>query len=79
MGQNKWRYSQKIYIWSRVRLLLRDKKIILNQTLLSKLWYIGQICTIPKYTKKEYTISSGTGKQYDLPATLLNSAFERVD
>ena len=41
---------------------LSDKKIIVNQTLLSKFWYIHQICTIPKYTKKEYTISSRTGK-----------------
>ena len=61
MGQNKWRYSKKIHIWNRVRLSLRGKKIIVNQTLLSKLWYIGQICTIPKYTKKQYTIFSGTG------------------
>ena len=45
-----------------VRLSLRGKKIIVNPTLLSKLWYIGQICTIPDYTKKEYAISSGTGK-----------------
>ena len=62
MGQNKWRYSKKIHIWNRVRLSLRGKKIIVNQTLLSKLWYIGQICTIPKYTKNEYTNSSGPGK-----------------
>ena len=31
---------------------LRGKKIIINQ-LLSKLWYIVQIYTIPKYIKKE--------------------------
>ena len=44
---------------------LRDKKIIVNQTLLSKLWYIGQIYTIPnilKWKLEEYTISSGTEK-----------------
>ena len=42
------------------------KKIIINQILLSKLWYRGQIYTIPKYIKKKlknkYTISSGTMK-----------------
>ena len=31
---------------------LRGKKIIINQ-LLSKLWYIVQIYTIPKYIKKQ--------------------------
>ena len=45
---------------------MRGKRIILSQTLLSKLWYIGQICTIPKYTKQEYTISS---KNIRLPTT----------
>ena len=39
------------------------KGVIVSQTLLSKLWYIGQICNIPKYTKEEYMISSGTGKK----------------
>ena len=29
------------------------KKLIINQILLSKLWYIGQIYTIPKYIKEE--------------------------
>ena len=43
----------KNHIWNRVRLSLRSKKIILNQILLSKLWYIGQIYTIPKCIKKE--------------------------
>ena len=42
------------------------KGVIVNQSLLSKLWYIGQFCTFPKYTKKEYNISSRTGKKYDL-------------
>ena len=55
-------YSKNVHIWNRVRLSLRSKKIIVNQKLLSKLWYIGQNWTIPKCTKKEYTISSGTGK-----------------
>ena len=36
-----------------MRLSLRGKKIIVNQILLSELWYIGQIYTIPKYIKKE--------------------------
>ena len=35
-----------------MRRSLRGKKIIINQ-LLSKLWYIVQIYTIPKYIKKE--------------------------
>ena len=65
-----------IAIWNRVRLSLKGKKIIVNQILLFKLWYIGQIYTIPKYIKKskrklkEYTISSGwNGKKDDLPRT----------
>ena len=45
--------AKRIHIWSRVRLSLRGRKIIINQILLSKLWYIGQIYTIPKYIKKE--------------------------
>ena len=32
---------------------MRDKKLIINQIFLSKLWYIGQIYTIPKYINKE--------------------------
>ena len=57
-----------------MRLSLRGKKIIANQTLLSKLWYIGQIRTIPKYTKKEYTISSGTRKNTtsETPSSILH-------
>ena len=43
------------------------KGVIVSQTLLSKLWYIGQICNIPKYTKEEYMISSGTGKKIQPP------------
>ena len=45
--------TNKISIWNRVRLSLRDKKIIVNQIFLSKQWYIGQVCTIPKCIKKE--------------------------
>ena len=45
--------AKKIHMWNRVRLSLRGKKIIINQILLSKLCYIGQIYTIPKYIKKE--------------------------
>ena len=51
---------------------LIGKKIIVNQIILPKLWYIGQIYTIPKYTKtklKECTISSGTEKKCDPPGT----------
>ena len=36
-----------------MRHFLRDKKIIENQILLTKLWYIGQIYTIQEYIKKE--------------------------
>ena len=32
--------TKKAYIWKRVRLFLGSKKIILNQMLLSKFWYI---------------------------------------
>ena len=35
--------AKRIHIWNRVRLSLRCRKIIINQILLSKLWYIGQI------------------------------------
>ena len=56
-------HTKPIHTWNIVRLSLRGKKIIVNQTLLSKLWYISQNCAIPKYTKKEYAISSGTGKK----------------
>ena len=57
--------AKKIHSWNSVR--LSEKGVIVNETLLCKLWCIGQICTIPKYTKKEYTNSSGTGKKYDHP------------
>ena len=45
--------AKRIHIWNRVRLSLRGRNIIINQILLSKLWYIGQIYIIPKYVKKE--------------------------
>ena len=40
-------------MWNRVRLSLRGKKLVINQILLSKLWYIWQIYAIPKYIKKQ--------------------------
>ena len=45
---------------------LIGKKIIVNQIILPKLWYIGQIYTIPKHTKtklKECAISSGAERK----------------
>ena len=52
MRQNKWKFNKKRHIWNWVWLSLRGKKIIINQ-LLSRLWYIAHIYTIPKYIKKE--------------------------
>ena len=77
MGKNKWRFSKKIYIRNRVRLSFRVKKIILNQILFSKLWYTGQIYTVPKYIKneiQEYTISSATGRNttFQTPSSTLH-------
>ena len=40
-------------LWNRMRLSLKGKIIIINQILLSKLWFIDQIYTIPKYLKKK--------------------------
>ena len=62
MGQNKWRYRKKIYIWNRMRLSLKGKKIIVNQLLFSKLWYIGNI-----YTKNIQVALEQ--KKYNLPDT----------
>ena len=45
--------TRKINLQNRVRLSLRGRKLIINQILLSKLWYIDQIYTTPKYVKKE--------------------------
>ena len=45
--------AKKIHMWNRVRLSLRGKKLIINQVLLSKFWYIGQIYAVPKYIKKQ--------------------------
>ena len=50
MGQNNWRLA-KNSIWKWVTLSLRGKNIIRNQIIVSKLWYIGQIYTFPKYQK----------------------------
>ena len=52
---------------------LRGKKIIINQ-LLSKLWYIVQIYTIPKYIKKEiekriYNFLQNNKQKSDFPDT----------
>ena len=63
MEPNKWRYNKKIHIWKKVKLSLRGKKILINQILFSKLWYMGQIYTISKRKLKiEYTVFPGTGK-----------------
>ena len=43
---------KKKHHWNRVRLFLRGRKLIINQILLSKLWYIGQIYKTPKYIKR---------------------------
>lgn len=45
--------TKRIHIWTRLRLSLRGRRLIINQILLSKLWSIAQIYTIPKYIKKE--------------------------
>ena len=55
-----------------MRHFLRDKKIIVNQILLTKLWYIGQIYTIQEYIKKEIERIHDflrKGKKPDLPDT----------
>ena len=45
--------AKKIHIWNRVRLSLRGRKLVINLILLSKLLYIGQIHTVPRYIKKQ--------------------------
>ena len=45
--------TKRIHIWTRLRLSLRGRRLIINQILLSKLSSIAQIYTIPKYIKKE--------------------------
>ena len=77
MGQNKWKFNKKLYIWNRVRLSLRGKNIIINQ-LLSKLWYLVYILfqSISKRALKnriEYTISSRTIKENQTSQTLRHS------
>ena len=48
--------AKRIHIWNSVRLSL--KGVIVNKTLLFKLWYKDQICATPKYIKREYKIFS---------------------
>ena len=45
--------AKKIHIWNRVRLSLKGKKLIINQIVLSKLWYIAQIYTIPNISENK--------------------------
>ena len=45
--------TQKTVSRTEYNSLWDEKKRIVNQILLSKLWYIGQIYTIPKFTKEE--------------------------
>ena len=45
--------KKTIHLWNRVTLSLRGRKLIIDQILLSKLWYICQTYIIPKYIKKE--------------------------
>ena len=58
-GQKKWHIEvgappKKNNISNRVHPSLGwKKKRIVNQILLSRLWYIGQIYTIPKFIKEE--------------------------
>ena len=61
-SENKWHIEvgappKKINISNRVQLSLGWKKTkqkrIVNQILLSKLWYIGQVYTIQKFVKEE--------------------------
>ena len=56
---------KKDQIQNRVRLSLRGKKLIVNQILVSKLWYIGQIYTIQKYIIKKK--KKQTEKIYNFP------------
>ena len=58
--------------WNRLRLSLRGNKMIANEVLLSKLKYIDEIYTLPKYLKQETEIIYNflyNGKKYDLPGT----------
>ena len=59
-----------------MRLSLRVENIITNQILVSKLWYLGQIYTIPKYQKGKWIYSLfWNRKKYNLLDTELNSPF----
>ena len=59
-GRKKWHTevgaSPKIieYFKQSVALFGMNKKGIVNQVFLSKLWYIGQIYTTPKFIKEKY-------------------------
>ena len=45
--------TKKIHLWNRVRLSLRGRKLFINQILLSKLWYVGQIYKYISMGRKE--------------------------
>ena len=45
--------AKKIKIWNRVQLFEMKKKRIVNQILLSKLWYVGRIYNILKFIIKK--------------------------
>ena len=45
--------AKKVHTWNRVQLLSERKKITVNQILWSKLCYVGQTYTIPKYIRKK--------------------------
>ena len=56
---------------------MRGKEINVNQILLSKLWYKGQIYTVQKYIKKETEKRTynflWNSKKYNIPDNYLNS------
>ena len=57
-GQKKWNIEvgappKKTKFRTECSSLWDEKKRPVNQILLSKLWYIGQIYTIPKFMKEE--------------------------
>ena len=54
MRQDKSKFNKKNqYFEQSATLFGMRKKRIVNQILLSKIWYIGQIYTIPKFIKEE--------------------------
>ena len=81
-GTKKLKISKKTDVWNRVRLSLRGKNLIRNQILVSKLWCIGQIYTIPKYQKRDQKRIYNflwNRKKYNLLDTELNSPFAGAD